>query len=154
MANISFFFPKRMQGRRWAGTRARVTWESRDAGPGAGEHLRRRAGGAGRGPQAYSDPAVSEVWLQNAGYMWVPFILLSTLAAWFGMDNIRDAQATFRQQAAIFRRKHAWMLGWLYGGTFGILHRFCRGLPDAAGNAVPRLGAAFAMRSSARWSAR
>jgi MFS transporter, NNP family, nitrate/nitrite transporter len=141
MANISFFFPKRMQG-------TALGWNAGAGNLGVGvmQALVPASiyGGAlavlGGGPQAYSDPAVSEVWLQNAGYMWVPFILLSTLAAWFGMDNIRDAQATFRQQAAIFRRKHAWMLGWLYGGTFGSFIGFAAAFPTLLATQFPGSG--------------
>jgi NNP family nitrate/nitrite transporter-like MFS transporter len=83
---------------------------------------------------------VSQVWLQNAGYIWVPFILLATLAAWFGMDNIRGVRATFREQAAIFRRKHSWMLGWLYGGTFGSFIGFAAAFPTLLATQFPDSG--------------
>ncbi|OGA41942.1 MAG: MFS transporter [Betaproteobacteria bacterium RIFCSPLOWO2_12_FULL_65_110] len=130
MANISFFFPKRMQG-------TALGWNAGAGNLGVGVMQAVAPvsiyGGAyailGGGPQSYADPAVSQVWLQNAGYMWVPFILLATLAAWFGMNNIRGVQATFREQAMIFRRKHSWMLGWLYGGTFGSFIGFAAAFP-------------------------
>jgi NNP family nitrate/nitrite transporter-like MFS transporter len=35
------------------------------------------------------------------------------------MNNIRDVSATLGEQLVIFRRKHAWVLAWLYAGTFG-----------------------------------
>ncbi|MGP1680368.1 MAG: MFS transporter [Burkholderiales bacterium] len=130
MANISFFFPKRMQG-------TALGWNAGAGNLGVGVMQAvvpvSIYGGAlaimGGAPQAYADPAVSQVWLQNAGIIWVPFILLATLAAWFGMNNIRGVQATFREQAVIFRRKHAWMLGWLYGGTFGSFIGFAAAFP-------------------------
>jgi NNP family nitrate/nitrite transporter-like MFS transporter len=141
MANISFFFPKRMQG-------TALGWNAGAGNLGVGvmQALVPASiyGGAlavlGGGSQTYSDPAVSEVWLQNAGYMWVPFIMLATVAAWFGMDNIRGAQATFREQAAIFRRKHAWMLGWLYGGTFGSFIGFAAAFPTLLATQFPGSG--------------
>jgi len=32
------------------------------------------------------------VWLQNAGFIWVPFIVASTVAAWFGMNDVASAR--------------------------------------------------------------
>ena len=71
MANISFFFPKRMQG-------TALGWNAGVGNLGVGvmqavvplEHLRRRARDHGRrSPQTYNDGAVvSQVWMQNAGY--------------------------------------------------------------------------------------
>jgi MFS transporter, NNP family, nitrate/nitrite transporter len=130
MANISFFFPKRMQG-------TALGWNAGAGNLGVGVMQAvvplSIYGGAlaimGGGPQTYDDPAVSQVWLQNAGYIWVPFVLLATLAAWFGMDNIRGVRATFREQASIFRRRHSWQLAWLYGGTFGSFIGFAAAFP-------------------------
>ena len=68
------------------------------------------------------------IWLQNAGFMWVPFIVLATLAAWFGMNDIADAKASFSDQAIIFKRKHNWIMCWLYLGTFGSFIGFSAGL--------------------------
>jgi NNP family nitrate/nitrite transporter-like MFS transporter len=141
MANISFFFPKRMQG-------AALGWNAGAGNLGVGVMQAvvpvSIYGGAlavmGGSPQNYSDPAISQVWLQNAGYIWVPFILLATLAAWFGMHNIRGARATFREQAVIFRRKHAWMLGWLYGGTFGSFIGFAAAFPTLLATQFPAAG--------------
>ncbi|QGZ37992.1 NNP family nitrate/nitrite transporter-like MFS transporter [Pseudoduganella flava] len=59
------------------------------------------------------------LWLQNAGFIWVPFIVIATLAAWFGMNDLASAKASFAEQAVIFTRKHNWLMCWLYTGTFG-----------------------------------
>jgi NNP family nitrate/nitrite transporter-like MFS transporter len=141
MANISFFFPKRMHG-------TALGWNAGAGNLGVGVMQAvvpvSIYGGAlavmGGGPQTYNDPAVSQVWLQNAGYIWVPFILLATLAAWFGMNNIRGVQATFREQAVIFRRPHAWQLGWLYGGTFGSFIGFAAAFPTLLATQFPGSG--------------
>jgi NNP family nitrate/nitrite transporter-like MFS transporter len=58
-------------------------------------------------------------WLANAGFMWVPFIVVATIAAWFGMNDVASAKASFADQAIIFKRKHNWIMCWLYLGTFG-----------------------------------
>jgi MFS transporter, NNP family, nitrate/nitrite transporter len=77
-------------------------------------------------PQA---TARGPIWLQNAGFIWVPFIATSAAAAWFGMDDLADAKAGFSEQAVIFTRKHNWLMCWLYLGTFGSFIGFSAGLP-------------------------
>ena len=69
------------------------------------------------------------LWLQNAGFIWVPFIIASTIAAWFGMNDIASARASFGEQAVIFRRKHNWIMCWLYLGTFGSFIGYSAALP-------------------------
>ena len=71
----------------------------------------------------------SSVWMQNAGFIWVPFIILTTLTAWFGMHDIADAKASFKEQSVIFKRKHNWLMCWLYLGTFGSFIGYSAGLP-------------------------
>lgn len=70
-----------------------------------------------------------QMWLQNAGFIWVPFIALSTVAAWFGMNDIASAKASFADQAVIFKRKHNWLMCWLYLGTFGSFIGYSAGFP-------------------------
>lgn len=80
-------------------------------------------------PQTYQAAgATQNLWLQNAGFVWVPFIVVSALAAWFGMNDIADARASFAEQAVIFQRKHNWLMCWLYIGTFGSFIGFSAGL--------------------------
>ena len=43
-------------------------------------------------------------WMQNAGFVWVPFIMAATIAAWLGMNDIADAKSSFADQAVIFSR--------------------------------------------------
>ena len=70
-----------------------------------------------------------QVWLQNAGFIWVPFIIISTLAAWFGQNDLACAKASFSEQAVIFSRKHNWIMCILYLGTFGSFIGFAAGFP-------------------------
>ncbi|MBJ6727148.1 NarK family nitrate/nitrite MFS transporter [Geomesophilobacter sediminis] len=69
------------------------------------------------------------VWMQNAGFFWVPFIIAATAAAWLGMDNLANVRASFREQAVIFRRKHNWIMCWIYLGTFGSFIGYSAALP-------------------------
>jgi NNP family nitrate/nitrite transporter-like MFS transporter len=72
------------------------------------------------GPQAIvTQSATAQIWLQNAGFVWVPIVIASVIAAIFGMNNLSVAKASFRDQAIIFKRKHNWIMCVLYLGTFG-----------------------------------
>lgn len=83
-------------------------------------------GAAGGDAQA---TAAGPMWLQNAGFVWVPFIAASALAAWFGMDDLTDARAGFGEQAVVFTRRHTWVMCWLVLGTFGSYIGLSAGLP-------------------------
>ena len=131
MSNISFFFPKAEKG----------TALGLNAGLGnLGVSVVQFVvpivitmglfGSFGGEPQTWVKGAASkQMWLQNAGFVWVPFIVLSTLAAWFGMNDIASAKASFADQAVIFKRKHNWLMCWLYIGTFGSFIGFSAGFP-------------------------
>ena len=121
MANISFFFPKAQKGYALG----------MNAGLGnLGVSVMQFAiplvitagifGAAGGEPQTWTKGDVTkQIWLQNAGFIWVPFIIASTLSAWFGMNDLATAKSSFAEQAVIFQRKHNWLMCWLYIGTFG-----------------------------------
>jgi NNP family nitrate/nitrite transporter-like MFS transporter len=131
MANISFFYPKVQKG----------TALGMNAGLGnLGVSVMQFVvplvitagvfGGLGGTGQTWvKGAATKEIWMQNAGYIWVPFILAATIAAWFGMNDISSAKASFTEQAVIFRRKHNWLMCWLYLGTFGSFIGYSAGFP-------------------------
>ena len=81
------------------------------------------------------------MWLQNAGFIWVPFIAASAFAAWFGMNDIASAKASFSEQAVIFQRKHNWLMCWLYTGTFGSFIGYSAGFPLLAKTQFPAVDA-------------
>jgi MFS transporter, NNP family, nitrate/nitrite transporter len=118
MANISFFFPKAQKGYA-LGMNAGLG----NLGVSAVQFvvpLVITAAVFGGEPQTWTKAGVvKEMWLQNAGFIWVPFIALTALAAWFGMNDLASAKASFAEQAVIFKRKHNWLMCWLYVGTFG-----------------------------------
>lgn len=130
MANISFFFPKEKKGLA-TGLNAGIG----NLGVSLAQFLVPLVisfgmlGTLGGEPQHYVKNGVEgSVWLQNAGFVWVPFIVLATLAAWFGMNDIADAKASFADQAVIFKRRNNWLMCWLYIGTFGSFIGFSAGL--------------------------
>jgi NNP family nitrate/nitrite transporter-like MFS transporter len=81
------------------------------------------------------------MWLQNAGFIWVPFILAATFAAWFGMNDLKEAKASFADQAVIFKRKHNWLMCWLYIGTFGSFIGYSAGFPLLIKSQFPEVNA-------------
>ena len=131
MSNISFFFPKAQKG----------TALGLNAGLGnLGVSIVQFVvplvitagvfGALGGEPQSVVKNGETRLmWLQNAGFIWVPFILASVLAAWFGMNDLASARASFSEQAVIFRRKHNWLMCWLYLGTFGSFIGYSAGFP-------------------------
>ncbi len=71
--------------------------------------------------QAFTNPktkAVTQIHLQNAAYIWVPFVVIGALAAWFGLKTVA-IKANFREQTDIFKDKHTWLMTSLYMMTFG-----------------------------------
>ncbi|WP_035882337.1 NarK family nitrate/nitrite MFS transporter [Cupriavidus metallidurans] len=130
MANISFFFPKEKKGLA-TGLNAGIG----NLGVSVVQFVTPLVvsvavfGALGGEPQTYkAADATQQLWLQNAGFIWVPFIIVASLAAWFGMHDIADARASFAEQAVIFTRKHNWLMCWLYIGTFGSFIGFSAGL--------------------------
>src|SRR5436305_376655 len=59
------------------------------------------------------------VYLANAGLMWIPLIVIAAIGAWAYMDNLTSARSNFRDQITVAKRKHTWVIAWLYIGTFG-----------------------------------
>ncbi len=121
MANISFFYPQRLQG-----TALGLNGGIGNLGVGLAQLIAPIAvySGAllilGGNAQSHTDGGVTtQIWVQNAGFIWVPFIVAAAVAAYFGMDNIASVKAGFAEQVAIFKHKHQWLMSWLYTGTFG-----------------------------------
>jgi NNP family nitrate/nitrite transporter-like MFS transporter len=83
----------------------------------------------GAGQLIHDKGVESHLYLQNAGFIWVPFILAAAAAAWFGMNDISTAKASFKAQSVVFRRKHNWLMCWLYLGTFGSFIGFSAAFP-------------------------
>lgn len=71
----------------------------------------------------------TSVWLQNAAFLWVPVLVALALVAWFGQNDLKVAATPFSRQKVIFRRKHTWLMTWLYVGTFGSFIGFAAALP-------------------------
>lgn len=97
MSNISYFFPKRVQG-----TSLGLNAGLGNLGVSVMQFLLPIAtsvavfgalGGAGlTSPGAGGESLAGKaVYIQNCGLVWVPLLALGALAAWFGMHNLRTA---------------------------------------------------------------
>lgn len=128
MANISYFFPKAEKGNALA-----INAGLGNVGVSVMQFLvpvvvTMSLFGA-LGGQAQTTADGTQLWMQNAGFVWVPLIILGTLAAWFGMNDILSAKSSFADQATIFGRLHTWVMCWLYTGTFGTFIGMSAGFP-------------------------
>ena len=131
MANISFFFPKERKG-----SALGVNAGLGNLGVSVVQFLSPLVVTAGIfgifGGDAQTivkNGQTLQVWTQNAAFIWVPWIVLCSVAAWFGMNDLAEAKASFADQAVIFRRKHNWLMCVLYLGTFGSFLGYAAGFP-------------------------
>ena len=143
MANISFFFPKAEKGNALA-----LNAGLGNLGVSVVQFAAPLVITAGVFGWLGGDPIMvkgatgdTPLWLQNAGFIFVPFIVVSAFAAWFGMNDIASAKASFAEQAIIFQRKHNWIMCWLYTGTFGSFIGYSAGFPLLAKILFPDVNA-------------
>ena len=140
MANISFFYPKSEKGNALA-----INAGLGNLGVSIMQFLVPVVitfalfGALGGPAQTLSDG--SRLWMQNAGFVWIPLVIIGTFAAWFGMNDIPSAKASFADQASIFRRSHTWLMCWLYTGTFGTFIGMSAGFPLLAKLVFPDINA-------------
>ena len=143
MANINFFFPKERKG-----SALGVNAGLGNLGVSAAQFLAPLVIAAGvYGPLAGAPQVVVRggdtvhIWAQNAAFVWVPFIVIASLAAWIGMNDLASAKASVSEQAVIFKRKHTWIMSWLYLGTFGSFIGYSAGFPLLIKSQFPEVSA-------------
>ncbi|RIK85042.1 MAG: MFS transporter [Hyphomicrobiales bacterium] len=140
MANISFFFPKREKGHALA-----INAGLGNLGVSVMQFVIPLVITAGvfgvLGGEPQTTASGAPLWVQNAGFIWVPFLIVSTVAAWFGMNDIASARASFAEQSVIFGRSQNWIMCWLYTGTFGSFIGYSAGFPLLAQTQFPQVDA-------------
>jgi len=68
-------------------------------------------------PQTLTKGGVqSQVYLQNAAAVWIPFVLVFGVCAWLMLKSV-PVKANFAQQFDIFRSGHTWSMTSVRGGT-------------------------------------
>jgi MFS transporter, NNP family, nitrate/nitrite transporter len=140
MTNISFFYPDRMKG--WA---LGLNAAGGNIGVSSVQLLTPILIGFGWVGLYLAPPlGAHRIYLQNAGLMWLPLIALAIFGAARHMDNLSTARSTFRDQLMIIRRKHTWVMSWLYVGTFGSFIGYSAAFPLLLKTQFPAITAAVA----------
>lgn len=128
MANISFFFPKSQKG-----TALGLNAGLGNLGVSAVQFVTPWIitmgifGGAAQ--HIVKDGSSHTVWIQNAALIWVIPIILTTIFAIWGMNNLSTANASLSEQFVIFKRKHMWIMTFLYTMCFGSFIGYSAGFP-------------------------
>jgi len=121
MPSTSLFFPKRLQG-----TALAVQAGVGNFGVSVVQFVTpwiigfALAGSLLGEPQLSAGPGggANPIWLQNAAAIYVPFIIVFGLAAWWMLKSV-PVRANFREQLDIFKEKHGFYMTLLYVMTFG-----------------------------------
>jgi MFS transporter, NNP family, nitrate/nitrite transporter len=118
VANISFFFPKKEKG-----TALGINGGLGNMGVSVVQFVTpliiTTSTFAFIGGEGQVLPDGSQVWLQNAAFIWIIPIILLTIIAAFKMDNLPNATQSVKDQFVIVKRKHTWIMSVLYVATFG-----------------------------------
>jgi MFS transporter, NNP family, nitrate/nitrite transporter len=140
MANISFFYPDRMKG--WA---LGLNAAGGNIGVSSVQLLTPMLMGLGIINLYQATPGPGGIYLQNAGLMWMLPLTIAVLGAYFFMNNLTSARSTFKGQFAIVRRKHTWIMSFIYIGTFGSFIGYSAAFPLLIKTQFPEItvGVAF-----------
>jgi NNP family nitrate/nitrite transporter-like MFS transporter len=139
MANISFFYPDRMKG--WA---LGLNAAGGNIGVSGVQLLVPLVLGFGFVSLYQATPTAPGLYLQNAGLMWMLPLTVAVLGAIFYMNNLTTARSTFKDQLVIVRRKHTWVMSYLYIGTFGSFIGYSAAFPLLIKTQFPEVTIAIA----------
>ncbi|MDU2066128.1 MAG: MFS transporter, partial [Sporomusaceae bacterium] len=118
MGNINSFFPKKQRG-----TALGINGGLGNLGVSVMQFLVPliiTTGLLGGQPQTFVKEGITKtIWLQNAAFIWVFPVLLTTVAAYFGMNNLETAKASVKEQLVIFQNKHTFIMSFIYTMAFG-----------------------------------
>src|SRR5689334_24993694 len=138
MANISFFYPDRMKG--WA---LGLNAAGGNIGVSSVQLLTPILMGVGL-INLYQATPVAGVFLPNAGLMWMVPLVIAVLGATFFMNNLTSAKSSFKDQIAITKNKHTWIMSFIYIGTFGSFIGYSAAFPLLIKTQFPSITIAIA----------
>jgi len=139
MANISFFYPDRMKG--WA---LGLNAAGGNIGVSGVQLLTPILLGVGLISLYQAAPTPGGIYLQNAGLMWMLPLAIAVIGAYFFMNNLTSARSTFKDQLAIVKRKHTWVMSYIYIGTFGSFIGYSAAFPLLIKTQFPEITVAIA----------
>ncbi|GAA1134216.1 MFS transporter [Nocardioides aquiterrae] len=67
--------------------------------------------------------------LETAGFVYAGLAVCATVAAYLWMDNLTSARSNPRAQLAVVRKRHTWIMAFLYIGTFGSFIGYSAAMP-------------------------
>jgi NNP family nitrate/nitrite transporter-like MFS transporter len=139
MANISFFYPDRMKG--WA---LGLNAAGGNIGVSSVQLLTPVLMGLGIVSLYQATPGPGGIYLQNAGLMWMLPLVIAVIGSALFMNNLASARSTFKDQVAIVRRKHTWIMSYIYIGTFGSFIGYSAAFPLLIKTQFPSVTVAIA----------
>ncbi|MGA6967846.1 MAG: MFS transporter [Xanthobacteraceae bacterium] len=139
MANISFFYPDRIKG--WA---LGLNAAGGNIGVSGVQLLTPLLLGFGLISLYQATPTAEGLYLQNAGLMWILPLVIAVIGAFFFMNNLTSARSTFKDQLAIVKRKHTWIMSYIYIGTFGSFIGYSAAFPLLIKTQFPAVTVAIA----------
>lgn len=131
MPSTSFFFPKKMQG-----TALGIQAGIGNFGVSVVQFVTPWIIGAAAFSFLSGDPqeitkqdgTTGTVWLQNAAFIYVPFLLIVGFIAWRKLKSI-PVVSSFKEQFDIFNNKHTWFCTITYVMTFGAFSGLAAAFP-------------------------
>ena len=139
MANISFFYPDRMKG--WA---LGLNAAGGNIGVSGVQLLTPILMGFGFVSLYLADPGPGGLYLQNAGLIWLLPLTIAVIGAFLFMNNLTEARSTFKDQLIIVKRKHTWVMSYIYIGTFGSFIGYSAAFPLLLKTQFPAITVAIA----------
>lgn len=123
MANINFYYPAKAKG---------AALGLNAAGGNLGVALIQFflpiiVGGAGA--FGLVKASQSGIMLEKAAYLYAALAVVAAVAAYFFMNNLTQAKSKPREQLAVLKYKHTWVMSFLYIGTFGSFIGYSAAMP-------------------------
>lgn len=72
--------------------------------------------------------ATSNIWLQNAAFWYIPFLVILGILSWFMLRSV-PVKASVKEQLDIFSNKHTWFCTIIYIMTFGAFSGLAAAFP-------------------------
>lgn len=88
--------------------------------------------------------AGTEIYLQNIVYIWLLPIIITIVLAYYFMDNLPNVKQSPKSILALFKKKHTWIMTWIYTCCFGSFIGFSAALSLLVNKEFPEISFTFA----------
>src|SRR3954454_14653748 len=139
MANISFFYPDRMKGGALG-----LNAAGGNIGVSSVQLLTPILMGTGLFTLYLAEPGPGGFYIQNAGLMRLLPLAIAVIGASLFMNNLTDARSSVKDQLVIVKRKHTWIISYIYIGTFGSFIGYSAAFPLLLKTQFPEITVAIA----------